>query len=239
MKIQIISDLHLDNWRYETDEDMEKLVEPVGDVLVIAGDLAVDKNKLGAQFIDFYKSQFKSVIYIPGNHEHYGSWFVEENIQFHNIIDNTHYMNNAVVFVDNVRFLCSTLWSGVTKTAMNYINDYQCISGFDMIMENYVHAFSVGWLKRELMKKYSGPTVVVTHHLPLWECVSPRFVGNIANAAFVSDQSRLFDNSIDLWIHGHSHDYSEVTYKGISVVRNPCGYPHETLNFQNNFFKEV
>ena len=236
MKIQIISDLHLDNWRHDS---MEGLVEPVGDVLVIAGDLAVDKNKLADQFMQFYKSHFKSVIYIPGNHEHYGSWFDKTNLQFHITTDNVHYLNNSQVIVDEVRFLCSTMWSGVTKSAMDFINDYQCIRGFDREVENRAHAFSVRWLETELAKKHEGPTVVLTHHLPLEECISAQFIVNLANSAFVSDASHWFEYPIDLWVHGHSHDGKRITYKGVPVVRNPCGYPRERCNFVNNFVMEV
>ena len=71
MKIQIASDLHLEHleWRFQN----YRGVEPTdADVLVLAGDIAN-----GARALELFQDWPCPVIYVPGNHEYYGSSLVK------------------------------------------------------------------------------------------------------------------------------------------------------------------
>jgi hypothetical protein len=65
--------------------------------------------------------------------------------------------------------------------------------------------------------------VVITHHAPHPGSVHPRWTGDLVNAAFVSDLSRLMGKSA-LWFHGHTHDSFDFRVRGTRVVANPMGY---------------
>jgi len=67
MKIQVMSDLHLEFGAFE-------IPRTDADVIVLAGDIHV-----GIKAIDWIKNQTKPVIYVLGNHEYYyGQSFPEK-----------------------------------------------------------------------------------------------------------------------------------------------------------------
>jgi Icc-related predicted phosphoesterase len=131
------------------------------------------------------------------------------------------------------------MWSGANKNASSIINDFRYIRGFTLEVENEAHRRSVEWMNGVLSEKHDGPTVVVTHHLPLNECVSPKFIGNVINSGFVSNQTQLIEKGVNLWIYGHSHDFYMMTHGETKIVRNPFGYEFEKSNFFNNCVLEV
>ena len=225
MNIQIASDLHLErvqNWGVFTNRNP---IKPVGDVLVLAGDICnLHRREAANPFIDFCKDNFKKVIHVPGNHEYYGNKFNSDD-KFLIEEDNYIFLNNNTIEFEGVRFVCTTLWSGCSEaTHKNCINDTYMIKGFETKTENNAHKRAKEFLAYQLSLPYDGATVVVTHHLPLWSCVSQCYIGSPGNDGFASDQDDLFDNDIDLWIHGHSHDYKAFHHKKTFVVRNPFGY---------------
>jgi len=85
----------------------------------------------------------------------------------------------------------------------------------------------LAFLARALAEPFDGPTVVVTHHGPHPGSIHPRFNGNVANPAFVSDLSSLMGRAA-LWIHGHTHASFDYEVAGTRVLANPRGYagPH-------------
>ena len=86
MKVNVISDLHL---------EFDDLILPGGDVLILSGDICEAKNvkkdqysedvvqfkfehKRSDRYIRFFVEEcakYKHVIYVMGNHEHYGFRF--------------------------------------------------------------------------------------------------------------------------------------------------------------------
>jgi predicted phosphodiesterase len=83
------------------------------------------------------------------------------------------------------------------------------------------HMKSRAWLR--VAVPFEGRTVVVTHHGPHLNSVHPRYLGELLNAAFVSDLSPLVEQA-DLWIHGHVHDSSDYHVGKCRVLTNPRGY---------------
>ncbi len=71
MKIQYCSDLHLE-FTQNSQFLRENPVEPVGDILILAGDITYwGKKHFNHWFFDYVADNFKAVYYIPGNHEFY------------------------------------------------------------------------------------------------------------------------------------------------------------------------
>jgi predicted phosphohydrolase len=71
MLIQYCSDLHLEfreNIRYITTNP----IPPLGDVLILAGDVTTfTRIKVQQSFFDYLSDNFKVTYWIPGNHEYY------------------------------------------------------------------------------------------------------------------------------------------------------------------------
>jgi predicted phosphodiesterase len=232
MKIQIASDLHLERRHTNQLFRDDNPIKPEGDVLILAGDIC---NLCSRDYTNFFtewcKDNFEHVIHIPGNHEYYGSSYISED-KFLDQQDNYIFCNNENIVIDGVRFLCTTLWSGVSQDTTKYLCDYYEIKNFHQVDENIAHQTAKRFLQTNLSSEFDGPTIVVTHHLPLWECIDEQYKGNSINDAFASNQDGVFDHKIDYWVHGHSHSYQCFTHKDTVVIRNPYGYNY---NEQSSF----
>lgn len=248
MKIQIISDLHLvfEQNRLFLDENP---IQPVGDVLVIAGDIADGDNDyfVMKEFLEKVSKNYKKVIACFGNHEFYFG-----NVDFANpkydevLFDNVYLLNNSTFIYDNVRFIVSTLWSNVPEEkkeiVRNSLNDYRVVKNGKHVLTvedtNLMHKNSVDFIQNELKQDFEGKTIVVTHHMPTFEVVEEQYKDSTINSAFVSELKGLIkEHDIDLWVCGHSHSFDDRIVENTRIVRNPLGYveQYEYKDFKRDF----
>ena len=158
--------------------------------------------------------------------------------------------------LQRIRFLGATLWTdyrlegGHTQrqamdNAERRLWDHQSIKfedgPFTATHALEMHLRSRSWLEQQLASPFDGTTVVISHHAPHRLSVNPRYVGDLTNAAFVSDLGALLPDA-DVWLHGHVHDSFDYAVAGCRVVANPLGYRRggrdETeLTFENPKFR--
>jgi hypothetical protein len=104
------------------------------------------------------------------------------------------------------------------------------------------HRSTRNWLEQRLSEAFSGPTVVVTHHLPHRKSVAARYAFDPLTPGFASNLPESLIARADLWLHGHTHDsYDYVIEDGsrhARVVCNPRGYPldRHCSRFENGAF---
>ncbi len=230
MKIQILSDLHLEFGNFS-------LPSCDRDLLILAGDVHV-----GEESVPFLKEQLKisPVIYILGNHEFY-KHDVSAIITFYQRLNlpGLYFLHNSVYQTTNVRFLGCPLWTDVNQgnkldmqTVKNGLSDFQVIqNGFrhftvhDSIER---HVTSMTWLQAELGKPFDGKTVVITHHLPSLLSIDPKYAQSHLNYAFASNLDEfILETHPELWIHGHTHESVDYHLGKTKVICNPRGYAHE------------
>jgi predicted phosphodiesterase len=241
MKIQVISDIHL-----EFNDNYEHFINtfvPEGDILVIAGDMCTFKCELVMRdFTDKYACFYDKIILVPGNHEYYNSDYQllssHQNINV-NLFENLYVCNNVEFEIENARFICSTMWSGISERSTEMINDYFVIEGFNCDRENAIHENSTKFLEDALKKETDKVNIVVTHHLPTYSIISPKYAGDAINDAFAAKNEQLLDYDIKYWLHGHSHEFSDVTINDTRVIRNPLGYIRHERNPFDNIVLEV
>lgn len=152
MKINVISDLHL---------DFSDLVLPGGDVLIISGDACearhLKKNMYNPDMIlleherkdhrpdRYYRffeeecAKYRETIYVMGNHEHYGFQYHKtyEHLQL-NLPNHVTLLENQTHTVDDVTFVGCTLWTDMNKEdaltmyhMSSAMNDYRTITMFN------------------------------------------------------------------------------------------------------------
>ena len=235
MKIQLLSDLHL-----EHSHRHPPFVLPTtsADVVVLAGD--IDN---GTRAIDWAEKTFpdQSVLYVPGNHEYYDSELQAATAALKaraRRSANVQVLDNDELTVDGVRFLGSTLWTDfellgqqkraqVIAESLKYVVDFRKIRmGVAFLTPEQtidLHRDAIAFLEARLESPFTGKTVVITHHAPHSNSVHPRWTGSLVNAAFVSDLTRLMGKSV-LWLHGHTHDSFDFAVHGTRVLANPMGY---------------
>ncbi|MCV2367775.1 metallophosphoesterase [Roseateles oligotrophus] len=223
MKIQLLSDLHL-----ETEAFLPQPA-PGADLLVLAGD--VDSSWRGLQL---FRDWPVPVLFVPGNHEYDGRDFDLACAGLHALADELGFTmldNASCVHTDSqgrrVRFVGSTRWSDFdvfgpserarAMRAASYFQRMMAASRdgqpFDAIAVRAEALNCREWLTQELtlgdVSAAWDATVVITHFAPSLRSADPRYGKQPGTASFCNDDEALFSQA-RLWLHGHlhcQHDY--------------------------------
>ena len=255
MKLQIVSDLHL--------EFNDVTINNAGaDILCLAGDVCLAKDlhkntpkgEKFRQFFDHVAKEFDTVLYVMGNHEHYsGRWnntaaHIREALE---PWDNITLMDDSWLNFGNTRIVGTSLWTNMNKgdplTMMhikNSMNDYHVIT----IENNGIyhklrpidtfnaHARAVETIKIAA-ETWDGNVVVLGHHAPSFQSVHERYKHDwMMNGGYVSDLDDyiLSQEKIKLWIHGHVHNSFDYMIGECRIVCNPHGYHSENASGFNH-----
>jgi hypothetical protein len=154
-------------------------------------------------------------------------------------------LDNDEVMLDGARFLGCTLWSDFDfdgderrhesmRICERVVNDYKLIrfgpEGRALAPRDTrtFHLSSRRWLAGRLAQPHDGPTVVITHHVPVIRMRPPQPVLRAVAGAFASDLDDLMGGDrVALWIYGHTHRVADLEVRGTVLVSNPRGYPHD------------
>lgn len=221
-------------------------------ILILAGDICSyqfckphTKNKWMQIMQCFSDSKIaKHYIYIAGNHEYYQNdrsetklsvseieIKMQEYIQSLNGDKNKNkfiYLQNSIIELYGIKFVGSTLWS-LTTNNNRFMNDYNLIwenqkTRITNEKTNELHVKSVHFLDKELSKSKDNSCIVITHHLPSYQCVMEKFKMppyDRMNEFFASNCDFLVNKkSVKHWICGHTHDRFQIG----KVFCNPRGY---------------
>lgn len=251
MKLGICSDIHLE-FGYLPIENKENI-----DVLILAGDILVARA-LGKEpsnyrekdiedFKQFFRDcseKFPHVIYIMGNHEHYGGDFNDSPTILREFCEsigsNVYFLDKETKEIDDVVFIGQTLWTDFNNenpismaTAQGSMNDFRIIRNrvqgrkfipLDVLEE---HKKCLSFID-EQTKIYSDKTcVVVGHHAPSHMSVKPNYERDYhMNGAYRSNLEEFIMSrpQIKLWVHGHTHSEFDYMVGDTRVVCNPRGY---------------
>lgn len=149
MKIAVCSDLHLEFGPIEINNPGDV------DVLVLSGDICTAKeldwaaanmngdtrlSKKAEEFHRFFRNvseQFKDVIYVAGNHEHYNFDFkytlsaIKNQLSMHK---NIHVLDREIREIGDFTFIGATLWTDMNKedpitlhAMRRMMNDFRCV----------------------------------------------------------------------------------------------------------------
>lgn len=154
MKIALASDVHLEFGQLEINNTEN------ADVLILSGDICVAKDLNDRADVDvlgeshksnryhaFFQKcaqEFKHVVYIAGNHEHYHGDYaksiprIREKLVY---LTNLHFLDKESVTFDGVTFIGGTLWTDMNKEdpltlqgIKSYMNDYRIIQNSDELV---------------------------------------------------------------------------------------------------------
>jgi hypothetical protein len=240
MRLQVLSDLHLETERYEP------VPAPQADLLVLAGD--IDSTWAG---LDRFQGWPVPVIFVAGNHEFDGrelttAWpALRERCQTLGI---TLLEREALVRVDargkRVRFVATIRWSDFDlygaagrERAMRaggyYVRLMRATTQGLVLDAEALRAQALAcraWLETALLGRDdvgADATVVITHYAPSLRSADPRYGQQPGTASFCNADDLLLPHA-QLWIHGHvhwRHDYSVAHAAGSTrVVCNARGH---------------
>lgn len=252
MKYFLMSDLHL-TYRNMSEDELFWLLPPDKDsTLILLGDV-VEFCRLGVggsdrKYIQFLVDHWTKVLYVPGNHEYYGSDVArvsKEAMNFLHSFPNLHLLDNGTYEDGDDVFIGSTLWtnfalSNHSMKECKKFHDFSFIKNEGMkitpefIIDLYYN--SIEFINREVMKveKEGKKAIVCTHFAPSFNSIPwrYRYQFNGLNDYFFSNLEEFIKRrpTIKWWLHGHIHDGCKYMIGNTRVMCNPLGNYKETSN---------
>jgi Icc-related predicted phosphoesterase len=253
MKIQIVSDLHLEFHRDYP--ELFELPKTDADVIVLAGDVDVGfekEFKFCQHLIDTHE---KPVIFVLGNHSFYATNADVQTIrnQWKAVdVPNLHYLDEGIsTTIKDTQFLGGILWTDYAleengerdvlsmQHAHRRMNDFRStfINTAPFIPMSSIEEHHKIKSAMEKIIKDTSPLkrVVVTHHLPSYRGVDALYRESDMNPAYASHMDEwIKTKDINLWVHGHIHVSKDYNIGNTRVVSNPRGYYKFELNYDFN-----
>lgn len=242
--LQFASDLHLEFCELNKYK-FERFIVPKSDILVLLGDIGNPRKPTYKAFLNDCSNNFKLVLVITGNHEYYSEF--SDSIEDTNIFitdlcktfTNVVFLNNSSYTYNynekEIIFLGSTLWSFILPRERRIIKD---VSGdlcnifinkqpitIDQI--NELHKRNVEWIQTTLesIKDNNATIIVLTHHLPTYKAIVPKYRNSDFNSMFASDLDHIIKKyNIFAWIFGHTHSKIDIEVENTNLLCNPRGY---------------
>lgn len=249
MKIQLLSDLHL-----EVHPHFVPQPTPGADVLVLAGDIGSYQSgslldAMGDS--DFGLGRFAHwpvpVIFVPGNHEYDAQDFDAAHARLRATCERLGliWLERESMVLHGVRFVGTTLWSDFDALA-----EHEGSSDLARRLRQRDKAFRAAnfylkktggtrdeaaflapavreqgllcqqWLRETLATAFDGPTVAVTHFAPSLHSADPRYGLVPGTAGFCNALDDCLA-PVQLWLHGHLHAPLDYTVQGA----HPSGTP--------------
>ena len=249
MKIQLLSDLHL-----EVHPHFVPQPTTGADVLVLAGDIGSYQSgslldAMGDS--DFGLGRFAHwpvpVIFVPGNHEYDAQDFDAAHARLRATCERLGliWLERESMVLHGVRFVGTTLWSDFDALA-----EHEGSSDLVRRLRQRDKAFRAAnfylkktggtrdeaaflapavreqgllcqqWLRETLATPFDGPTVAVTHFAPSLHSADPRYGLVPGTAGFCNALDDCLA-PVQLWLHGHLHAPLDYTVQGA----HPSGTP--------------
>ncbi|MET0381826.1 MAG: metallophosphoesterase [Burkholderiaceae bacterium] len=236
MRLQILSDLHLESEAFEAEP------APGAELLVLAGD--IDRRWQGLRRFAQWPVP---VVFVAGNHEYDGRDVDQATADLRTFCESLgiRMLNRDVVVIADgqgrpIRFCGTVRWSDFNAFGPSRLDKaLRAGSYFQRVMDatrggrpfdaEAVRALGLecrAWLERVLAEPAQrrwDKTVVVTHFAPSLRSADPRFGAQAATASFCNADDDLIARA-DLWIHGHlhcRHDYMQAR-PGLPASRVVC-----------------
>lgn len=244
MRVAICSDIHLEFGNIELkNEDQSDVLILSGDIFVAGDrDLKMNVSNHVDQFFDNVSKQYKHVVYVMGNHEHYHGDFALTKDIIKQVIkhDNIHFLDKETVTIEDTIFYGATMWTNMNKedpqtiyAIKGMMNDYNHIKNSGksvsfkdkdgnfhtrpgrLIPEDTVddHKEAITLLKKALEENKGKKFVVVGHHAPSTRSIHPRY-GNdyIVNGAYASDLTDIMLDNENIVLWTHGHTHHQYDY---------------------------
>jgi Icc-related predicted phosphoesterase len=256
------------------------------DVLILSGDILVaddlrnqpsdlsladipdegyGRARRALRYRDFFlrvSFQYKHVIYVMGNHEHYHGKFdksaeiIRTTLGYLNI-HNVYLLDRDTKLIDGVHFIGGTMWTDCNNNdPMTLYHLEQCMNDFRVIriasenFKKFLPARTVTeFIKtRDYFKSVienlpqDAKVVVCGHHAPSHLSIHDMYKHDqLMNGGYSTDLSEfILDRpKIKVWTHGHMHNNFDYMVGDTRVICNPHGYPGENDQFDFNFTFEV
>ena len=254
MKIQLLSDLHL-----EAHPHWQPIPSPGADLLVLAGDVGSYQGGSQLRDDDFGLARFSPlhgwptpVVFVPGNHEYDAQDF---DVAHHRLRATCErlgliWLEREILVLQSVRLVGTTLWSDFDALGPT-VNDGANALAQQLKARDKAFRAANFYLRKTQTTRHGEPWLAQGVRDQALVCqdwlrtaLATPFDGpTVAITHFapslMSADPRYgltpgtagFCNALDdllpyaqLWLHGHLHAPSHYVHRGCEVVANPLGY---------------
>ena len=254
MKIQLLSDLHL-----EVHPHFQPRPAPGAQLLVLAGDIGSYQRGSRLPGSDFGLERFSPkagwpvpVLYVPGNHEYDALDFDETHARLRETCARLGitWLEREVLVIEGVRFIGTTLWADFDAHVTD--EDRQQASPAPMLRKREKAFRAANFYLQKTGTTRNGEPMLAEHWRELalasqqWlrDALDVRFEGTTVVVTHFAPSLRSADprygltpgtagfcNSLDellgraqYWFHGHLHCQQDYVADGCRVVANTLGY---------------
>lgn len=243
MKLALVSDVHLEfaDW-YPCNPDQADVLLLAGDIMIASDLNGTYKSERFKEFLTNCKREYKDVIYIMGNHEHYNGDFATSHELLREACDinSIDFLDKEVATINNVTFIGGTLWTDMNKEDPKTMNQISYLMNDFRIIQNSNKTISFKDTKGNSQQRYSkfspedcvedhkaflkviddtvasNPTrkfVVVGHHAPSKKSVKPGFEKDlIVGGAYSSDLDEFILSHPQIKVWVHGHTHDKFDY---------------------------
>ena len=241
MKINLVSDLHLDISGY--------LDMPGGEVLILAGDICTARSlradfhstKMASakprraypssEFFIHECAKYDKVFMVMGNHEHYSGRFDKTYLELKEMLPaNVTLLENQAEEYQGVMFMGATLWTDINKNdhltewhLRRTMNDYRAITKYYPDRDLYhkllpsdtakVHDETKQYFESVLKANQDKRFVVITHHAPSFMSIHENYKNDrLMNGGYASDLEDFILNNANITHWLHGHMHNPFTY---------------------------
>lgn len=245
MRIQIASDLHIE---YLEDANIYNLIKPNAPILVLAGDIgSLYKYDQLKRFLEHLSSQFKYILYVPGNHEFYTIKNIESKslkqlnyllLELEKSINNLYILNKNCVKIQNICFIGCTLWSHIGQH--EFFPYFRVrIKGLNKYLYNKYHQDHIKYINSMIneCKRLNLTPNVITHYPPSLKCLKKK--NDEYKYLYASDLEYMV-KKIKYWICGHVHWNFNIQVGNSYIISNQKGKLRDNVtDYKSDFFLDI
>jgi predicted phosphodiesterase len=241
--IQILSDLHLEFYK-KLPTNICNDHFPKAPTLFLVGDIGYPFDDIWLKFIEWCESKYEKIFYVQGNHESYKNDIDKITDYIRTTLNEkpkfTFLDRGKIAYLDGYKVIGCTLWSEQTINIYSKMNDSQYIYKNGSYLSLYdlldMHKEDKKWLDGNVDEN----TIVITHHLPSYDLIHPKYkipFYKDYHSAYASDCNSIVLKA-KIWIYGHTHIGSDVMFENkVRCICNPYAYPDEShKHFTNKVF---
>ena len=259
MKIQIISDIHLERRPLDYKDILDTNIN--SNVLVLAGDIGCPRSPIYENFLTWCTVYFNNVIVICGNHE-YRTCMPKTFEEVDNIVKSItininaklpapkiHFLQSGEsIIIDDIIFIGATLWSKipdcVSKDHIEQINSsfngmmIQKDVNFTVSNMNKLFQFHLQNIEKSILQGIENKlkNVVITHHAPVLKTMY-KVEDYPKNYLYGTDLEKYIKyDIINTWIYGHTHWNVIHNINGTMLVTNQYGNNEKPCRGWNSSF---
>ena len=252
LRFCLLNDLHLEFAPFEwPDPSTFDVLILAGDIRPFSHEPSLENLKQLEKYED------KTILYVAGNHEFYKNEDIRYPMHvgwcmsgYHSnnmlVLGDTHYLHMSDEPDKTYHIFGGTMWTDFNnenpldmEKARLRMNDYRYINqGQDEDGKYYKlnpsHTVALNkQFKKDLLENFlrhevDGPRIVITHHSP-FQSESDKYNHGHNNPAYHATWCRdvMNDHRIDVWCHGHTHEFRDEVYRGKAdtrILSNARGY---------------